>query len=95
MVCTCTQFQKPTPNRGRLGDKFAALANARPVESVSYFVNDVTITLCGLLHMHPFQIDTSMKVLLHQMAADIKSLNTKVDALLGQKKVSLSLIVIL
>ena len=94
MVCTCTQFQKPTPNRGRLGDKFAALANARPVESVSYFVNDVTITLCGRLHMHLFQIDTNMKVLLHQIAADIKSLNTKVDALLGQK-VSLSLIVTL
>ena len=63
------------------------------VENVSYFVNDVTITLCGLLHMHPFQIDTSMKAL-HQMAAEIKSLNTKVDTLLGQK-VSLSLIVIL
>jgi len=44
--------------------------------------------------MHLFQIDTNMKVLLHQIAADIKSLNTKVDALLGQK-VSLSLIVTL
>ena len=82
------QFQKPTLNRGHLGDKFTALANVRPVESVSYFVNGVTITLCRLLHMRPFQIDTSMKLLLHQMSADIKSLNTKVDALLGQKKVS-------
>ena len=94
MVRTCAQFQKPTPNRGCLGDKFTAVANSRPVESVSYFVNDVTITLCGLLHVHPFQIDTNMKALLHQMTVDIKSLNTKVDALLGQK-VSLSLIVIL
>ena len=36
-----------------------------------------------------------MKALLHQMSADIKSLNTKADALLGQKKLSLSLIVTL
>ena len=47
---SCTQFQKPTLNRGRLGDKFTALANARPVESVSYFVNDVTITLWTIAH---------------------------------------------
>ena len=48
---TYMQFQKPTLNRGRLGDKFTALANARPVESVSYFVNGVTITLCRLSHV--------------------------------------------
>ena len=91
---TCTQFQKPTLNCGCLGDKFTALENGTPVESVSNFVNDVTIILCGRSHMHPFQTDTSMKALLHQIAADIKSFNTKVDALLGQK-VSLNLIVFL
>jgi len=40
------EFQKPTLNCGCLWDKFTVLANARPVENASYFVNDVTVTLC-------------------------------------------------
>jgi len=53
-----------------------------------------TMTLHKLLYMCPLQNDTSatsMRTLLLQMAEEIKSLDTKVDILLDQRKVRIVL----
>ena len=45
-----------------------------------------TLLMMSLSHMCSFQIDINMKALLYQMAADTKSLNMKVAALLVRKR---------